>query len=140
LNDKMQFMQSEKFNKFVALAKQFFKFGIVGISNTLISLAIYYLLVFLNVHYIIANTAGFIVSVINAYYWNSKYVFKKKTNDHKKSFAKVFLSYGSTFLFGTALLFIMVHSMGISDKIAPIINLCITIPINFFLNKLWAFK
>lgn len=126
--------------KYVELFKQFFKFGIVGVSNTLISLGVYYLLVYLNVHYIIANIAGFIVSVINAYFWNSKYVFPKGVQNRKWSFLKCFISYGITFALGTLLLYLMVDIIGISDKIAPIINLCITIPANFILNKLWAFK
>ena len=123
----------------IASAKQFLKFGIVGVSNTLIALFIYYSLIFLNVHYIIANTAGFLVSVMNAYYWNSKYVFKKNSEGHKNSFIKSFLSYGSTFVLGTLFLFIMVHYLGISDKVAPILNLILTIPANFLLHKLWVF-
>lgn len=123
----------------IAWAKQFLKFGIVGVSNTLIALFIYYSLIFLNVHYIIANTAGFLVSVMNAYYWNSKYVFKKKSEGSKHSFVKSFLSYGSTFVLGTVFLFIMVHYLGISDKVAPILNLILTIPANFLLHKLWVF-
>ena len=35
---------------------QFIKFGIIGVSNTLINIGIYYILVFVGVHYIIANT------------------------------------------------------------------------------------
>ena len=124
----------------IPFIKQFLKFGLVGVSNTLIALGVYYLLVYLGVHYIIANIAGFVVSVINAYYWNSKYVFKKGTNGRTKSFIKCFTAYGITFLLGTFLLYVFVDIAGISDKIAPILYLCVTIPINFFMNKLWAFK
>lgn len=124
---------------------QFIKFGAVGLSNTFISLAIYYLLVFLGCNYIVANTVGFIVSVLNAYYWNNKYVFKsdKEVVEKKskvKKLAKVYISYGITFLLSTALLYVMVDILHISEFIAPIINLCITTPLNFLLNKLWAFK
>ncbi len=123
------------------LIKQFIKFGIVGISNTLISLVIYYILVFLNIHYIIANTIGFVVSVMNAYYWNSKYVFKAdRKRSFVKSFVKVFISYSSTFMLGTGLLYLWIDVLNISNLLAPIINLFITIPLNFLLNKLWAMK
>lgn len=125
---------------FYKLVKQFFKFGIVGLSNTVISLGMYYLLVFFNVNYIVANTIAFVVSVLNAYYWNNKYVFNKKEKGHGKSMVKVFASYGSTFLLSTGLLFLMVNILGISELIAPLINLIITIPLNFILNKFWAFK
>jgi len=125
------------------LIVQFIKFGIVGVSNTLISLAIYYVLIFFKCNYIVANTIGFIISVLNAYYWNNKYVFKAKNDTKKdtiKQLIKVYMSYGVTFLLSTVLLYIMVDCLDISEYIAPIINLCITVPINFVMNKLWAFK
>ena len=118
--------------------KQFIKFGIVGASNTLIFLAIYYLLVFLGVHYILANVIGFVVSVCNAYYWNSRKVFKAQGG--KSAVIRTFAAYGATTLLSTGLMFVMVDVFGISQYIAPIINLFITIPANFVLNKLWVFR
>ncbi|MFA0816580.1 MAG: GtrA family protein [Anaerofustis sp.] len=127
--------------KFQKLLKQFIKFGIVGVSNTLISLAIYYLFVYISSDlYIWGNTVGFVISVLNAYYWNNKYVFKKSSKGNIKPLLKTYICYGSTFLLGTLLLYVMVHYLSISAWIAPLINLVITIPINFFLNKIWAFK
>ncbi|MEI7667545.1 MAG: GtrA family protein [Erysipelotrichaceae bacterium] len=126
-------------NKLISIGQQFFKFGLVGVLNTLIGLATYYLLVYLNIHYLIANAAGFMLSVINAYYFNSKYVFKVSQAKKGQSFIKSLVSYGSTFLISTLFLFIMVHQLGISDKIAPLINLCFTIPANYLLHKLWVF-
>lgn len=119
---------------------QFIKFGIVGVSNTLISLLIYYALIYFNINYIVANTFGFIVSVLNSYYWNSKYVFDKSDKGHLKPVIKTFISYGITFILSTILLIIMVDYLNISQIIAPILNLIITIPLNFLLNKFWAFK
>jgi len=121
------------------LIAQFVKFGIVGISNTAIAFAIYYVLVFIGVHYIIANTVAFFVSVLNAYYWNRKYVFKNN-NNKMLQLAKTYASYGFTFLLSTGLLFLVVDVMNISQFIAPIINLAITVPLNFLLNKFWAFR
>jgi putative flippase GtrA len=127
---------------FLQFCMQFIKFGIVGFSNTFISLAIYYICVFIGLHYILSNSIAFVISVFNAYYWNSKFVFKKiETGDTNKFvIVKVFISYGLTFILTTVLLYFWVHILGISVLIAPIINLIITIPINFLLNKFWAFK
>lgn len=122
------------------IIRQFIKFGLVGVSNTLLSLAIYYALVYLNVNYIIANTVAFLISVLNAYYWNNRFVFNKTTSGHLKPLLKTYMAYGSTFLLSTSLLFVMVHYLGISQYIAPLINLAITVPLNFLANKLWAFK
>ena len=131
----------EDISDFWAFIKQFMKFGIVGISNTLLSLAIYYLLVLLGVNYILSNVVAFAVSVLNAYYWNRKYVFGQVEGSKKgRQLAKVYVSYGFTFLLSTGLLFLMVAVIGVSEFIAPLINLCITIPLNFLLNKFWAFR
>lgn len=98
------------YNKYI----QFFKFGIVGVSNTFISLMVYYSLIYFNVNYIIANTLGFIVGVLNAYYWNNKYVFKsEKCNCNVEAIIKVFMVYGSTFILNTALLFLMINYLSI---------------------------
>jgi len=127
--------------EFSKLIVQFIKFGLVGLSNTAISLLIYYIFVFISKDlYLIGNTVGFIVSVLNSYYWNNKYVFNKKSGSNILPLAKTFLAYGGTFILGSVLLYFMVNTLRISELIAPIINLIITIPLNFLLNKFWAFK
>lgn len=123
---------------------QFIKFGLVGVSNTLISLAIYY--VFLAVDerlYLVGNVVGWIVSVANSFFWNKKYVFAGKNDDYKESLKKLiktYLCYGGTFLLSELLLFIQVDILNWSSVVCPVINLLITIPINFVLNKFWAFS
>lgn len=122
---------------------QFIEFGLVGVLNTVISLAVYYILLFFHIHYVLANGIGFVLGTLNAYYWNNKYVFKAGRSVKRskaKSITKVFVSYGCSLIISTVLLYIWIDVLSISDKIAPIINLCITTPLNFLLNKFWAFK
>jgi len=119
---------------------QFVKFGLVGISNTIISLAIYYVLILLGLHYLVANTIAFVISVLNAYYWSRKFVFVSKNANSGKQIVKVYISYGFTFLLATGLMFLQVDVLEVSTWIAPLVNLCVTVPLNFFLNKFWAFK
>ncbi|MCI1577497.1 MAG: GtrA family protein [Clostridium beijerinckii] len=123
-----------------SIMKQFLKFGIVGVSNTLISLLIYYILIYFDIDYVVANAIGFIVGVLNSYYWNNKYVFDKSHSGNIKPIIKTFLSYGLTFILSTILLVVMVDFFIFSKVVAPIINLIITIPLNFLLNKFWAFR
>lgn len=126
-----------------ALLWQFIKFCIVGVSNTAISLAIYYVFIFINKDlYIWGNTIGFIVSVFNAFYWGNRVVFKSEDNTPKellKRLAKSYITYGGTFLLGTLLLYLEVNYWGISEWLAPVINLIITIPLNYLINKFWTF-
>ena len=119
---------------------QFAKFGIIGVSNTLMALIVYYVFVLIGVHYLLSNTIAFVVSVLNAYYWNRKYVFKDNQSSKMAQLVRIYISYGFTFTLSTVLLFLMVDIIGISQLFAPIINLCITVPLNFLLNKFWVFK
>ena len=123
---------------------QFIKFGIVGVSNTLIHYFTYLLCIFAGCHHLIASVIGFMVSVINAFYWNNKYVFVKKENSTRslwQAFLKTFLSYAGTGLvLENVLLVIWVRILHVPESIAPLVTLLITIPINFILNKFWAFK
>lgn len=124
--------------------QQFVKFGIVGLSNTLISYVVYVVLVFFGVYYLIASLIGFVVSVLNAYYWNNKYVFQTDTGESRvwwKTLIKTFASYAGTgLILSNILLVLWVEVLHFPEIIGPLINLIVTIPLNFVLNKYWAFK
>lgn len=123
---------------------QFVQFGIVGLSNTLISYVVYLLGISLGMHYLAASVLGFVVSVQNAFYWNNKYVFQTKEGEKRvwwKTWIKTFLSYASTGLvLANALLVLWVDVLRIPEALGPVLNLLITNPLNFILNKLWAFR
>lgn len=123
---------------------QFVKFGIVGLSNTFISYGVYVVCVFLGMNYFVANAIGFVVSVLNSFYWNNKYVFTCAEGEKRAllpALLKTFISYGSTGLvLNSVLLYLFVNIFHINEYVAPLINLIITIPLNFILNKLWAFN
>ena len=122
---------------------QFVKFGIVGVSNTAISLIVYYIIYWINPEwYMIGNVAGWGISVANAFFWNNKYVFKSQSEGVKqllKRIGKTYLSYGATFVMSTVFLYVEVDILHWSAVICPIINLVLTIPLNFLLNKFWTF-
>jgi putative flippase GtrA len=126
------------------LVIQFVKFGLVGISNTFVSWLCYYFILWINADlYILGSIIGSILSIANAFFWNDHFVFK---NDHNKRsgmlkrLIKTYISYGGTTLFSMILLWVEVSIFHLNKKFAPPVNLIITIPINFILNKFWAFK
>lgn len=123
---------------------QLVKFGIVGLSNTLISYGVYIILIAFSWHYLVANLAGFFVSVINAFYWNNKYVFKSEKEENRiwwVAFIKTFMSYAGTgLILNNCLLIMWVEIFHLHKTIGPIINVFITVPINYLLNKYWAFN
>lgn len=124
----------------LAQLMQFVKFCLVGLSNTFISFAVYYIFVFTDPDlYLAGNVAGFVASVLNAYFWNKRYVFKKQ-GEPVKVLVKTFAAYGTNLVIGTALLYLLVDIIKMSPYAAPFVNLIITVPLNFLLNKFWVMK
>ncbi|MEH2957025.1 GtrA family protein [Candidatus Merdisoma sp. JLR.KK006] len=122
---------------------QFIKFGIVGLSNTLISYVVYLMGVRFGMHYLLASVLGFVISVLNSFYWNNKYVFQQGDEERNLwlTLVKTFMAYASTGLvLANILLYIWVDVLNISEYLGPVINLVITVPLNFVINKLWAFR
>lgn len=122
--------------------KEFIKFGLVGILNNLICYVTYLILVAVEFHYILANIMGFSISVFNSYYWNNKYVFAiggKRV--WWKTFIKTYISYvGTGIVLSNILLTLWIKGFHMSKAIGPIISLVFTVPVNYLVNKMWAYK
>ena len=132
---------------------QFVKFGLVGISNTAISYGIemlcYYVL-FANVAWadntriVITSVLAFLISVTHSYYWNNRYVFgsgtRKTALQHLRAYLKTVVCYGVTGLVISPLMKMWLSGMGVPYWIASLGSLVVTIPLNFIMNKLWAFR
>ena len=129
---------------------QFVKFGIVGATNTAISYGINVLVLKLLEpyrlpwDYVAGNAVAFILSVLWSFYWNNKYVFTRQEGQERnlwKALLKTYVSYGFTGILLTNLLsWVWIDVLGISRYVAPLLNLVISIPLNFIINKFLAFK
>lgn len=131
---------------------QFVKFGIVGLSNTVVSYVIYIVSLVLfqkldvlkNSDYLVAQIIAFVLSVLWSFYWNNKYVFTEDGREKRnmlQALVKTYISYAFTGLFLNSILSLLwVELLHMSKLIAPVINLLVSVPINFFMNKFWAFK
>ena len=123
---------------------QFIKFALVGVTSTIVSLLIYSFCVYLQVQYFIANFLAFVLSVLNSFFWNNKFVFKKNDGAYRNLFytlLKSYVSYSITgIFFQSLLLFLFIDKLGISKYIAQILCILINLPVNFLLNKYWSYK
>ncbi len=154
---------------------QFMKFCIVGVSNTIVCEGIYVVLLFFGVHYLVANIIGNLISILNAYYWSNKYVFRAEEGEQRvwwKVLLKTYATYGFSMVLSAGLLVfwlefvkleqyvepvlsflqnwgilnalgkvgIVIEAKILSEILAAAINLIITIPLNYVINKYWAFR
>lgn len=129
---------------------QFIKFGVVGVSNTIISygLNVLTLLVLRPIavswDYILGNIIAFLLSVLWSFYWNNRFVFAVQGGKRRalgKTLLKTYIAYGFTgIILNNFLSWLWISVIGISKYIAPLINLIVSVPLNFVINKFWAFK
>lgn len=137
-----------KFESFM----QFVKFGIVGLSNTIISYILYTSSLFLframgwipKVDYFVAQIVAIVLSMLWSFYWNNRLVFTIEDGKKRNMWSallKTYISYSFTGLFLNSILIVLwVQVCHMSEFIAPILNLIISVPVNFLINKFWAFK
>ena len=129
---------------------QFVKFGIIGLSNTVISyiLNVAVLLILspfsVSWDFFAGNMVGFLLSVLWSFYWNNRFVFTMQEGQRRsvwKALLKTYLAYGFTgIILNNILSWLWITKFGISKFIAPVINLIVSVPLNFIINKLWAFR
>ncbi len=137
-------MDEEKKKKLKETITQFMKFGIIGAVNTVITYALtnggYYIF---HLHEQICNLISFVITVFIGFMLNGKFVFKEEEEKRSfwKSLFKVYASYSITGLFlNGLLLFIEEQIFNIPHYIATLMNLVVTVPLNFILNKFWAYR
>lgn len=139
----MASLPEEKRKKAEALI-QFVKFGMVGGFNTIFSYVIVNVMFYVwGIHEQIGNITAFIITVFISYMANSRFVFRESAKEQSflAGLVKVYISYSITGIFLTAvLLYVESDILNIPLYIGTFANIFITVPINFILNKFWAYR
>lgn len=123
-------------NEFISLIK----FGIVGVSNTLVNWIIFFILNNIGVYYITANVIAYLIATANSYFWNSKWVFKFKKEENLKVPLRFILLNLIGLVLNSTILYLLVDLLHFSRMISLIIATGIVMIVNYFINKVWVFK
>jgi Predicted membrane protein len=116
-----------------------FKFGIVGVLNTIVGYGTYFILVRYNIHYSLASLISQVVGVIHSYLWNRNWTFKQSSKDSGQILR--FLSvYVVTYFANLGLLAIMIEKFYLGKEISGLISLFIMTMISFVGHNFWSFK
>jgi len=119
--------------KYLGVAREAVRFGIVGTIATVIHWGIYYLLLWaLPCGHNIAYTVGYVLAFCCNMLLSSHFTFKEDlTAIRGLGFA---LSHLCNYLLHMGFLNLFIW-LGIGEKIAPIPTLCLVVPINFVLVR-----
>lgn len=122
------------------LILQFVKFGIVGVSNTLISFAVYTLLLkVFGVWYVAASGIGFAVGAVNGFLWNRAWTFRGHVGDALTP-VRWFVVQSCGLLVDLALVYVFVDGVGLDELVGQAMTTAIVTVLTFFVNRAWTFR
>jgi putative flippase GtrA len=122
------------------LLAQFVKFGIVGVSNTLLTFAIYTVLVKgFDVWYLAASAIGFAVGAINGFLLNRRWTFREHAGDALTP-VRWFVVQGCGLLGNLGLVYLAVDGLGLDKLLGQACATAIVVVGTFFANRAWTFR
>lgn len=165
--EKLQALLTRLENSRFAPLIQFVKFGLVGVSNTIIQYVfemLWFYVVFRNatfpgiigllgrfglaaepdqVRVVIATLLAFVISVTNAFVLNNRFVFKAGEKPSRgqllRAYGRTVLCYALTGIVLAPILRLWLVGLGLPYWAVSLMSLVVTIPLNFLMNKFWAF-
>ena len=119
--------------------KEIVSYVFVGGMTTLVNYVVYFILLKIHSHWLIANSISWIFAVLFAYYTNKRYVFKS-TNNIKKEFISFILLRFMTLLIENICLYLLIDLLNLQPMISKVCVSFITILSNYILCKFKIFK
>lgn len=124
----------------VALAVQFLKFGVVGISNTLLFFVTYTILLkAFGVWYVAASGIGFMVGATNGFLLNRRWTFNGHVGDALTPVRWTIVQAVGLGL-NLALVYLFVDEVGMDKLVGQVPATGIVTVLTFFANRAWTFR
>lgn len=119
---------------------QFVKFGIVGVSNTLLTLVVYTLLLkVFGVWYLAASAVGFIAGATNGFLLNRRWTFRDHVGDAYTPLRWAIVQ-GAGLGINEAMLYVLVHDAKLDKLLAQVCATALVTVTTFFANRAWTFR
>ncbi len=119
---------------------QFIKFGIVGVSNTALTLAVYtVLLKVFGVWYLAASAIGFAVGATNGFLLNRRWTFRVHVGDALTP-AHWAIVQSCGLGLNEGLLYLLVHDAHLDKLLAQVFATAVVTVTTFLVNRAWTFR
>ncbi|MCX6745860.1 MAG: GtrA family protein [Candidatus Parcubacteria bacterium] len=136
-NDKIQMTKFLKHE----IVRQFVKFCLVGVLNTLIDFGVYlFFSRWLGLYYLFANFISVIVAMTFSFFLNKYWTFQNSEKKIKSQYLKFALVNLVYFLLYNVIFFCLVNYLNVYDLGAKVAAIAIGLFWNFLANRYWTFK
>jgi putative flippase GtrA len=119
---------------------QFAKFGIVGVANTLLTFAVFTVLVKgFGVWYLAASAIGFLVGTVNSFLLNRRWTFRGHVGDALTP-VRWFVVQGCGLALNLALIYLLVDGAGLDKLLGQAFAIGVVTVLTFLANRAWTFR
>jgi putative flippase GtrA len=121
---------------------QLIKFGIVGISNTLVDFLVYSILIYVFlIKPEISQACSYTIGTINSFIFNKKWTFKTEKNKNSKLQALRFIIINAfSLILSSVSISYLIEELNVHKIIAKILVILLTQVINYLGYKMLVFK
>lgn len=120
--------------------KQFFRFLIVGVFNTLVGYGTIFACMYLaKMSPETSNVVGYLVGLSVSYTLHKKYTYESKQK-HRIEMLRFLLVFAIAYVANLVVLIILIHKIGLHEGVSQILAGAIYVAVSFIMNKYYVFK
>jgi putative flippase GtrA len=122
------------------IVEQFLKFGIVGVSNTLLTFVVFTILVkVVGLWYVAASAVGFVVGACNGFLLNRSWTFRGHSGG-SSAVLRWTVVQGCGLLADLGLIYLFVTGAGLPKLVGQAFAIVLVVGATFFVNRTWTFR
>lgn len=121
--------------------KQVVKYGVVGLSNTLITMVVIWVMMKLfGCREGLSNLTGYVAGLLNSFIWNKRWTFKGSSTGWRKGAVRFAVAFGICYVLQYVLILVLNSRLTIDHYYNHLIGMVFYTAISFLMNKFYTFK
>ncbi|NMM51898.1 GtrA family protein [Paenibacillus aquistagni] len=120
--------------------RSFVTFGLVGVVNTGVDFAVFTLLAWCQLPWLLAQAAAYSCGVLNSFFMNRKWTFKQQEGPLLKGLARFVILNAITLVVTSIVIWLLHHHLGAAILWSKGAATLIGVVLNFVGSRLWVFK
>ena len=121
--------------------KQAIKYGIVGVSNTIITMVVIWVMMkVFGCREGLSNITGYVAGLVNSFVWNKQWTFKESSAGWRKGMMRFGIAFVVCYALQYGLILFLNAHLEIDHYYNHLMGMVFYTALNFFMNKYYTFK